>query len=119
MLDHFACIRAAEGIDQPAFRLLLELLSTGRVWVKISGPMRCSDLEFPYADMLPFARALLAHAPDRMLWGSDWPHVSMNDRSMPNDGDLFDLLGDQVEDAALRQRILVDNPRVLYGKFGA
>jgi predicted TIM-barrel fold metal-dependent hydrolase len=69
----------------------------------------------PYAEVTPLARALIARAPGRMLWGSDWPHVNMRDRQMPNDGDLFDLLLDWAPDAADRQRILVDNPDTLYG----
>ena len=60
-------------------------------------------------------RALVAANPERLLWGSDWPHVNMNGRAMPNDGDLFDLLADWVPDEAVRRRILVDNPRALYG----
>jgi len=119
VLDHFAAVPAAGGIDQPAMRCLLRLLDTGRVWVKLSGPMRCAAGDLPYAAVTPLARALVAANPDRLLWGSDWPHVNMNGRAMPNDGDLFDLLADWVPDAALRERILVHNPRALYGAFGA
>ena len=93
------------------------MLDTGRVWVKISGPMRCSEQDPPYADLLPYAHALVRHAPERLLWGTDWPHIAMFDQVMPNDGDLLDLLLDQVPDEATRHRILVDNPRALYG-FG-
>lgn len=118
VLDHFACIPAAGGVDQPAFRRLLELLDTGRVWVKISGPMRCTPGDYPYAEVTPMARALVRHAPDRLLWGSDWPHTNMQGRRMPNDGDLFDLLDDWVEDRAVLERILVHNPREIYGVFG-
>jgi 2-pyrone-4,6-dicarboxylate lactonase len=114
VLDHFGTIVAADGLDQPAFRTILKMLETGRVWVKMSGPMRCSKLELPYADMTPFARALVRHAPERLVWGSDWPHPNMNDQSMPNDGDLIDLMLDWVPDAATRNRILADNARSLY-----
>lgn len=115
VLDHFAAIPAAGGTGQPAFRRLLEMLDTGRVWVKLSGPMRCTPQDMPYPAVTPLARALVRHAPHRLVWGSDWPHVNMNGRAMPNDGDLFDLLGQWVEDPQLRRRILVDNPRELYG----
>lgn len=114
VLDHFSAFDPALGIDQPAFRTTLRMLDTGRVWVKMSGPMRCSDEDFPYGQMLPFAQALVRHAPERLLWGSDWPHVQMNGRGMPNDGDLVDQLAEWVPDAATRTRILAENPRELY-----
>ena len=66
-------------------------------------------------DATPFARELVKHAPERLVWGSDWPHVNMNGRGMPNDGDLVDLLGEWVPDASVRKRILVDNPATLFG----
>jgi len=85
------------------------------VWVKLSGPMRAArEEEFPYPSMARFAHALVAHAPERMLWGSDWPHVQMNDRVMPNDGDLLALLAEWVPDEAARARILAENPLALY-----
>jgi 2-pyrone-4,6-dicarboxylate lactonase len=119
VLDHFAAIPAAGGIDQPALQCLLRLLDTGKFWVKLSGPMRCTPGDFPYAAVTPIARVLVAHAPDRVVWGTDWPHVNMNGRGMPNDGDLFDLLAEWVPDEGTRRRILVDNPRRLYGSFPA
>jgi len=64
--------------------------------------------------MRPFAEALVRHAPERVLWGSDWPHVQLNDRRMPNDGDLVDLLADWVPDERIRRRILCENPLELY-----
>jgi predicted TIM-barrel fold metal-dependent hydrolase len=115
VLDHFAAIPAAGGTGQPAFECLLRMLDTGRVWVKLSGPMRCDPGDFPYASVTPLARALVAHAPQRLLWGSDWPHVNMNGRQMPNDGDLFDLLALWVPEEATRRKILVDHPRQVYG----
>jgi predicted TIM-barrel fold metal-dependent hydrolase len=115
VLDHFAAIPAAGGIHQPAFECLLRMLDTGRIWVKLSGPMRCDPGDCPYASVTPLARALVAHAPERLLWGTDWPHVNMNGRHMPNDGDLFDLLADWVPDEATRRKILVDQPRQVYG----
>ncbi|MDX3907080.1 MAG: amidohydrolase family protein [Pigmentiphaga sp.] len=117
VLDHFACIPASGGVEQPAFQRLLALLDTGRVWVKMSGPMRCTAENYPYASVTPVARALVRHAPERLLWGSDWPHTNMQGRQMPNDGDLFDLLETWCDDAAVRQQILVNNPREIYGIF--
>ena len=114
VLDHFGAFDPALGLDQPAFTVLLRMLDTGRVWLKLSGPMRCAEGDFPYAILRPFARVLVRHAPERLVWGSDWPHVQMNGRDMPNDGDLLDLLADWVPDPAVRERILADNPRTLY-----
>ena len=118
VLDHFAAIPAEGGTDQPAVKAVLRMLDTGRVWLKLSGPMRCTPGDFPYAPVTPLARALVAHAPQRLVWGSDWPHVNMNGRAMPNDGDLVDLLADWIDDEATLRMILVDNPQQLYGKFG-
>jgi predicted TIM-barrel fold metal-dependent hydrolase len=115
VLDHFASVPAAGGVDQPAFKTVLRMLDTGRVWVKLSGPMRVTPQDLPYAPVTPLARALVQHAPERLVWGSDWPHVNMNNRLMPNDGDLVDLLLDWVPDEKTRNRILVDNASALYG----
>lgn len=115
VLDHFASIPAAGGVDQPAMKAVLKMLDTGRVWLKLSGPMRCTKQNVPYPDVTPLAHALVRHAPERLVWGSDWPHVNLDGREMPNDGDLLDLMLDWVPDAATRKRILVDNPCRLYG----
>ena len=115
VLDHFGAVDSALGVEQPAFETVLRMLDTGRVWVKLSGPMRCGRTNPPYAEMIPFARALVAHAPERLVWGSDWPHVNMDDRVRPNDGELLDLMLDWVPEEATRNRILADNARALYG----
>jgi len=115
VLDHFGAMPAELGVNQPAFRTVLKMLETGRVWVKLSGPMYCSKLEFPYADVVPFARELVRHAPERLVWGSDWPHLHMGSRAMPNDGDLLDLMLDWVPEEAMRNSILAHNPASLYG----
>jgi predicted TIM-barrel fold metal-dependent hydrolase len=114
VFDHFAHIPAAGGTDQPAFRCLLDMLDSGRVWVKLSGPMRVTTEEPPYPSVTPLAQALLRHAPERLVWGSDWPHVNMNNRTMPNDGDLIDLLLEWAPDETVRKKILADNPARLY-----
>lgn len=115
VLDHFAAIPAAAGVTQPAFVCLQRMLDSGRVWVKLSGPMRCSAADLPYAEVTPMAQALVAQHPERLLWGTDWPHVNMVGRAMPNDGDLLDLLPDWAPRPEDRQRILVDNPKLVYG----
>jgi len=115
VLDHFAAIPAAAGVTQPAFDCLQRMLDSGRVWVKLSGPMRCSAADLPYAEVTPMAQALVAQHPERLLWGTDWPHVNMVGRAMPNDGDLLDLLPDWAPRPEDRQRILVDNPKLVYG----
>jgi len=115
VIDHFASVTAERGVDQPAMRTVLRMLDTGRVWVKLSGPMRCMASDFPYAAVTPIARALVAHAPERLVWGTDWPHVNLDGRVMPNDGDLVDLIPEWIADDAARRQILVDNPNQLYG----
>jgi len=114
VLDHYGAFDSTLGLDQPAFTTLLRMLDTGRVWVKLSAPMRSTREEFPYPAMRPFTQALVRHAPERMLWGSDWPHVQQNERRMPNDGDLVDLFAAWVPDPRTRERIYRDNPRSLY-----
>jgi 2-pyrone-4,6-dicarboxylate lactonase len=115
VLDHFASIPAQGGVDQPAVTAVLKMLDSGRVWLKLSGPMRCTDEPPPYPSLTPLARVFVKHAPDRMVWGSDWPHVNLDGMVMPNDGDLLDLLAEWVPEAAVRNRILTQNPKALYG----
>lgn len=114
VLDHFAAVPAAGGVDQPAFRTVLRMLESGRVWVKLSGPMRCSRQEPPYPEVTPLARALVRHAPERLLWGSDWPHPRI-EGEMPDAGHLFELFQQWTPNETTRRRILVDNPAKLYG----
>jgi len=97
-----------------AFRSLLQLLDTGRCWVKLSAPYESSRSGTPdYADVAPLARTLARRHPGRCLWASNWPHPAREPR--PSDASLLDLLGDWTEDEATRRRILVDNPARLYG----
>lgn len=114
IIDHMARVPAAGGTGQEPFRYLLELVgSDHRAWVKISGAERLTAGDGPpYDDVVPFARALIDVAPDRVLWGTDWPHPNV--RHMPDDGDLVDLLFDFAPDETTRNRILVDNPATLY-----
>jgi predicted TIM-barrel fold metal-dependent hydrolase len=114
VIDHMARVKAKDGTGQPAFRQLLELMRNPLAWVKISGPERVSSSGAPFRDAVPFAQALLAAAPDRCLWGTDWPHPNIAG-DMPNDGDLVDLLGEMVDgDASLLRQVVVTNPDRLY-----
>ncbi|RCW68505.1 amidohydrolase family protein [Pseudorhodoferax soli] len=116
-IDHMGRTPVAAGLEQEACLALLGLLADARAWVKLSGPERISTHlaqggGFPYDDAVPFARQLLQAAPHRCVWGTDWPHPNV--REMPDDGDLVDLLA-HYGDAAVLQRLLVDNPARLYG----
>lgn len=114
VIDHMGRPDTRRGINAPGFQALIRLLKSGRGWSKLSAPYRTSTQNPPYADIVPFAHALVAAVPDRLVWGTDWPHV-MLDTAMPNDGELCDLLATWVPDAATRNKILVDNPARLYG----
>jgi 2-pyrone-4,6-dicarboxylate lactonase len=114
VIDHMGRADTARGTGAPGFRALIRLLESGRDWAKLSAPYRTSQQSFPYADITPFARALVAAVPERLVWGSDWPHV-MLESPMPNNGDLVDLISTWIPEKAARQRILVDNPQQLYG----
>lgn len=114
VLGHLGYMRTDKGINAPGFQALLRAVTNGRCWVKLTGPYRISPTGMPHADVTPYARALVAANEESILWGSDWPHVMMKG-SMPNDGDLVDLLGEWVPNAAVRQKILVENPGRLYG----
>ncbi|MFT4066301.1 amidohydrolase family protein [Paraburkholderia sp.] len=114
VIDHFARVVVRQGIDQPGFSALLTLLESGRCWVKLSAPFRLGDEVSPYAGVLPFARALVAARPDRLVWGSDWPHSSYHG-AMPNMGVLLGLVGEWAPDPGTRDMILVGNPARLYG----
>ncbi len=113
VIDHMARVDASAGTDQPPFQHLLERLGDERCWVKVSGADRLTKHgPPPYDDVVPFARALIAAAPDRILWGTDWPHPNV--RHMPDEGDLLDLVAAFAPDEATRDRILVRNPERLY-----
>ena len=113
VFGHLGYMKTGLGLEAPGYQALLRLLRGGRAWVKLTGPYRISEGGLPYADVVPFAHALVDAAPDRIVWGTDWPHVTVKG-AMPNDGDLCDLLSGWVPDEALRKRVLVDNPAKLY-----
>jgi 2-pyrone-4,6-dicarboxylate lactonase len=113
IIDHMGRVSAQRGLEQPGFRQLLELLKDSEyAWVKISGSERVSSAGAPFYDAIPFAQALIKAAPDRIMWGTDFPHPNV--KWMPNDGELVDLFAKICEDDALRKKILVDNPARLY-----
>jgi len=113
---HFGLFPARDGTRQPGFQEFLQLVNDGsrRCWVKLTGTYRFSQAE-NFADVTPFAQALIATAPDQLIWGSDYPHLSFHDRV--GTIQLYNKLGDWAPDAATRQAILADNPARLFG-FG-
>ncbi len=114
VIDHFARISTTEGLEAPAFKALLRLVNRDNCWAKLMGPYFISDDAPRFADTTPFAQAMIKAAPDRLVWGSDWPHPSAREK-LPDDGDLADLLFAWAPDEARRKKILVENPRRLYG----
>ena len=114
IIDHMGRVKTEHGVDQPAFQKLLEFMRNETCWVKICGAERISFEGPPFTDAVPFAQALLEVAPDRVIWGTDWPHPNIS-RNMPNDGDLVDLVPMFAPDEALQNKVLVDNPARLYG----
>ena len=116
VIDHMGRVKTENGTAQKPFQLLLELFRGENFWVKICGAERISSAGPPFTDAVPFAQALIEAAPDRVLWGTDWPHPNI-EGEMPNDGDLMDILALYAPDEGTRERILVANPARLYG-FG-
>jgi predicted TIM-barrel fold metal-dependent hydrolase len=114
IIDHMGRVRAEGGLKQQPFLQLLELMHNPLAWVKVCGSERVSVGRRPFDDAIPFAQALINVAPDRVLWGTDWPHPNIS-KDMPNDGELVDLMFRFCDDANLRKRLLVDNPARLYG----
>lgn len=114
MIDHMGRPDPAKGVNAPGFQALLRGLRSGRVWTKLSAPYRTSLKPAPYHDLTPFAQALVAAAPEQIVFGTDWPHVMM-EAEMPNTGALVEQLAVWVPDAATRQKILVENPARRYG----
>jgi predicted TIM-barrel fold metal-dependent hydrolase len=126
VLDHFAGVEASAGVGQPGFDGVLKLVKAGKAYVKISAPYRSSTQAPDFPDISPFAKALIAANPERILWASDWPHVDSvpvpsrkpTDVVPPlpiDDGHIFNLLPTWAPDASTRKTILVENPARLYG----
>ena len=128
VFDHFGGAEAKLGLDQPGFADLVELVRTGKAYVKISGAYRASTQGPDYPDVMPFAKALIAANAERIIWGTDWPHpdsamvpgrkpTEVTPLYQIDDGRLLNQLPVWAPDAAVRKTILVDNPVRLYG-FG-
>jgi predicted TIM-barrel fold metal-dependent hydrolase len=124
VFDHFGGAQADLGLEQPGFADLLALVKSGNAYVKISGAYRASKLAPDYPDAAPLARALIAANADRIIWGTDWPHPNSSSGKPAteltplyqiDDGRLFNQLPVWAPDAAIRKKILVDNPVLLYG----
>jgi predicted TIM-barrel fold metal-dependent hydrolase len=113
-IGHFAYQPATAGVDAPGFKALIELMRRGNTWMKISGANRVSATDLPpYDDVKRLAHALIAAAPERIMWGTDWPHPNKYVVN-PNDGDLVDAFGDWVTDETMRRKIMVDTPAAFY-----
>jgi predicted TIM-barrel fold metal-dependent hydrolase len=125
VIDHMGLPDAAQGLEQPVFQCVLELCASGRAWAKLAGADRITRGSGNLRDALPFVRALAQAAPQRLVWGSDWPNIGFHSRSQVHNndllahreldaGELLDLLAEAVPDAATRGAILASNPAVLY-----
>ena len=115
VFDHLAHIPQPEGVNHPLFAKVRGLMDKGRTWMKLSGAYADTKVGAPtYSDSSAVARAYAKAYPERCVWGSDWPHPTEQQKGVPDDAVLFDLLTDWVPDEKVRQRILVENPAKLY-----
>lgn len=115
IIDTWGRVDPLKGFDQPAFLTILDLLAESNVYLKIHGANRYLDRGVPFEKLVEMAHILIAKAPDKILWGTDWPHsLIFEPRHMPNDADLLDMLLDFAPDEANRKKILVDNPKRLF-----
>jgi D-galactarolactone isomerase len=116
VFDHLGRLPQPAGIDDPAFKVMRKLIDKGRTWVKMSGAYLNTRVGPPtYADATKVTQAFVRAAPERMLWGSDWPHPNLSPAQKPDDAALLDLLSEWAPHEAMRHRILVENPQTLYG----
>jgi D-galactarolactone isomerase len=117
VFDHMGHPPLPAGLEHPSHGVIRSLIDRGRTWVKLSGAYSNSKVGPPYPEATKIAQAFVNAAPERMVWGSDWPHPSEAPDRKPNDAALFDLLSEWAPDETTRHRILVENPATLYG-FG-
>jgi predicted TIM-barrel fold metal-dependent hydrolase len=116
VIDHMGRPIIEQGTQAPGFQGLINFLKTGKAWSKLSAPYRTSKDPIHYRDIIPFAQALVKSAPDRLVWGFDWPHVNMaRGTLMPADAELTNQIGQWIESPQDLQMIMVDNPNKLYG----
>ena len=116
VIDHLGHPHLPAGVNDDSHRIVRGLLDQGRAWVKLAGAYFNTEVGPPtYADATEIAQAFVKAAPERVVWGSDWPHPSASAASKPDDSLLFDLLSEWAPDEAVRNRILVQNPEALYG----
>jgi len=116
VLDHFGGVDPATGgTEQESFAIVAALLRSGMGWIKTSAIEKVSNETYPFADAAEIAAAFLSISPDRVLWGSDWPHPGLGAQGPTNDGDLVDVIPTYAADADTQHKLLVDNPARLYG----
>lgn len=113
VVAHMGQMSVTHGLATPGFQGLLRLLREGNAYAKLSGVNRITEQPYPHGDTLCFVRALVEANPERLLWGSDWPHPMV--QNMPNDGDLANLVPQWLPTEELRDQVLVRNPAILYG----
>ena len=125
VIDHMGLPDATAGVGQPGFRTVLRLLRSKNIWVKLAGADRITRSTGKLRDAIPFMQALAATAPDRLVWGSDWPNIGFHSRKAVHDdailpyrdidaGELLNVLMEAIPDSETRRAILTDNPQRLY-----
>jgi len=116
VFDHMGHVPEPQGTGHPVFAVICRLMQKGRAWVKISGFYMETAVGPPtYSDRVAIAKAYAKEAPERLVWGSDWPHPTEKDDGKPDDALLFDLLATCIPDEGLRNRVLVEHAAALYG----
>ncbi|WP_240607905.1 amidohydrolase family protein [Pararhodobacter oceanensis] len=114
VVDHMGRPDICKGVDHPDFQRFITLMADNpNIWTKVTCPERLSLTGPPYADVIPFARSIVERFPDRVLWGTDWPHPNMKSH-MPDDGELVDFIPQIAPTAEQQRKLLVDNPMRLY-----
>lgn len=114
VIDHMGRTPVSDGVNQAPFQSLLQKLrNSDKLWVKVSGSERISAAGPPFTDAAIFGAECVAAAPDRCIWGTDWPHPNV--KVMPNDADLVDIIPRMIPDTDLQQKVLVENPARLFG----
>jgi predicted TIM-barrel fold metal-dependent hydrolase len=113
VFGHLGYVPTKEGLHTQGFESLIRLVKAKKAWIKLTAPYRLTLNHLPYPDVNAFADRLVSEVSDRLIWGSDWPHVFIK-TPMPNDGELFNIFTDWVRSPELVKKILVDNPKTLY-----